>query len=128
MEQTPGREYERFAVDVLVEIDGQDGTPLTGRTRNISLGGLSVELPGPLQAGSDVEVRIALIFEDEQHSRRLGLPLHVIWSTPLGQAHQIGGRFGELSGEQLEYLDVFLTFLEVVPWSEPGATLEQQRG
>ena len=126
MEETPQREYERFAVDVRVEVDGRDGAVLVGHTRNISLGGLCVELPGPLEAGSDVEARIALIFEDEAHSERLRLPLHVVWSTPLGEVHQIGGRFGELTDEQVQYLDVFLSFLEIVPWSEPGMTLEQE--
>jgi Tfp pilus assembly protein PilZ len=124
MDETSPREYPRFAVDVRVEIDGQDGAVLVGHTRNISLGGLCVELPGPLKAGSDVEIRIALIFEDEEHSERLSLPMHVVWSTPLEKDHQIGGRFGELTEHELQYLDVFLSFLELVPWSEPGMVIE----
>lgn len=115
------RQYERFAVDVRVEVDVAGGTVLTGHTCNISLGGLCVDLAAPLQAGSDVNIRVALIFEDERHSDQLELPLHVVWSTPLERGHQIGGQFRELSKEQAEYLDVFLSFLEIVPWPDSEA-------
>jgi hypothetical protein len=127
MELSTERAHERHAVDVRVEVDGPGDSVLVGHTRNLSRGGLCVELADPLSAGSDVDVRIALIFEDEEKSEHLEVPMRVVWCRSTQEGHQIGGSFLALSAEQLEYLEVFVTFLEVLPWAAEDGETEAER-
>jgi hypothetical protein len=46
--------------------------------------------------------------------------MRVVWCRSADEGHQIGGQFRTLSEEQLEYLEVFVTFLEALPWPAPG--------
>jgi Tfp pilus assembly protein PilZ len=114
------REHPRFVMDAAVEIATADGEAMFGRTRNLSRGGLCVEIDSPLRVGSSVEVRIALVFQDEQRSEPLPLPSRIVWCTPLGAAHQIGVQFLRLSFYQAANLDLFLSYIDASPSPDAG--------
>ena len=108
------REHPRFAVCAVVEVTTRRGE-LHGQTRNVSRGGLCLELAEPLVTGEDVAIAIALVFQDEQRSEQLGLPARIVWCTPIDGAHQVGAKFSRLSARQLAHLDMFLRFIEAAP-------------
>jgi len=82
-----------------------------GRTRNVSRGGLCATVADPIPAGSDVDVSIVLVFDDEQQSEALRLPARIAWCTTVDDAYQIGVSFRPLSPERSEYLALFLKYL-----------------
>lgn len=102
-------------VDAAVEIATAEGEAMFGCTRNLSRGGLCVEIDSPLEVGASVEVRIALVFQDEQRSEPLPLPSRIVWCTPLGTTHQIGVQFLRLSFYQAANLDLFLSYIDASP-------------
>jgi Tfp pilus assembly protein PilZ len=110
-----GREHPRFVVDAMVEIMAASGALLRGRTRNISRGGLCVELHQALAAGEEVELRIALLFQDRRQTEALALPARIVWCTPLGDGCQVGSQFLRLSADQAAYLDLFLGYIDASP-------------
>jgi len=98
------REHPRFAIEARVDVR-TDAAGLSGRTRNLSRGGLCIELDAPLGAGADVEVGIALVFDDDHCSEPLALPACVAWCTPIDARYQVGCQFRRL----------FLRYLEAAP-------------
>ncbi|HTE55420.1 MAG TPA: PilZ domain-containing protein [Kofleriaceae bacterium] len=108
------REHPRFAIEARVDVR-TDAAGLSGRTRNLSRGGLCIELDAPLGAGADVEVGIALVFDDDHCSEPLALPACVAWCTPIDARYQVGCQFRRLSPHQAANLDLFLRYLEAAP-------------
>jgi len=107
------RLFPRFAVQLAVALETSDGRVLTGVSRNLSRGGISLETTEPVADGGDVTVRVTLVFDEERTSEPLDLPARVVWCTPFGaDAHQVGTQFRPLSSERLTYLDMFLRYLE----------------
>jgi Tfp pilus assembly protein PilZ len=97
---------------VSIEIRGPSGR-ITGRTKDVSEGGLAALIDTPIDAGTDVELAISLVFDEDTFSEPLALPARVVWCTPLGQReHQIGTAFSRLSPEQAEFLGMFLRYLK----------------
>lgn len=82
-----------------------------GRTTNVSRGGLCATMADPIALGVDLEVDVALVFEDTQ-SEPLRLPARVVWCTVVDEAYQIGLSFRPLSADHTKYLTVFLRYLE----------------
>jgi len=113
------RVHTRYVVDVAVEVESPDGKVVSGRSRNISRGGLCLDVDDVVDSGDDVDVRIALIFHDQHVSEPLGLPARVVWCTPLGKLHQVGCKFAALAPEEAAYLDLFLSYIDAAP--TPGA-------
>lgn len=109
---TGTREHPRFAVEAAVDVRLPDGASLSGATRNLSRGGVCLELDAPAPPGTDVAIHITLVFEVDTTSEPLALPARVAWSTPMGERHQIGCQFLALTREQLIYLDMFLRDLD----------------
>lgn len=91
---------------------------VSGRSRNISRGGLCLEVGDAVAAGDLVDVRISLIFHDQHISEPLGLPARVVWCTPLGDVHQVGCKFAVLGHEETAYLDLFLSYIDAAPRPE----------
>lgn len=91
---------------------GNEGGIVAGRTMNVSRGGLCADLESPVPNGVMVEVDLQLVFDDEAHSEPLRLAGRVVWCTPVDDAHQVGIAFRPLSAEQLEYLTMFLRYLD----------------
>ena len=82
-----------------------------GRTTNVSRGGLCATMADAIVVGVDLEVDIALVFEDTQ-SEPLRLPARVVWCTVVDEAYQIGLSFRPLTADHTKYLTVFLRYLE----------------
>jgi hypothetical protein len=105
------RQYPRFAIEAAVQLHGPD-TVATGRTDNVSRGGLCAVVDRPLAAGSQVQVNLSLVFDEETFSEPLSLPARVVWCTAMGDEHQLGTSFLGLNSEQQSYLEMFLRYLE----------------
>jgi hypothetical protein len=107
----PEREHPRYALDASVTFYVGAKTH-TGRTKNLSRGGLCADLAEPITAGIDIDVGIVLVFSDDVQSEALRLPARVAWCTSVDEGHQVGIAFRPLGAEQAEYLAVFLRYLD----------------
>jgi hypothetical protein len=105
------REHPRYALEVAVTLRG-DGWTVEGRTRNVSRGGLCATLIEAVPTGTDLEVDIALVFDDDVQSEPLQLAARAVWCTAMDSAYQVGLSFRPLSEEGAEYLTMFLRYLE----------------
>ncbi len=104
------REHTRYAHEAVVTLHVGAKTH-GGRTENVSRGGLCAGITERIALGTDCEVDIQLVFDDVQ-SEPLRLPARVVWCTTLDEAFQIGLSFQKLTAEQLEYLTMFLRYLD----------------
>ena len=103
--------HPRHAIEASIEVRGPDGA-IAGRTRDVSQGGIAALVDTPIAPGTEVEIAISLIFDEETFSEPLALPARVVWCTQLGERdHQIGTAFTRLSAEQSEFLGMFLRYL-----------------
>lgn len=84
------RENTRFPLEVraVCQVLGRAGPPLTGRTENISRGGLGLLLPERLPAGTGVEVEVLTRKEPLRMGGR------VIWSSPVAVRTGLAYRHG----------------------------------
>lgn len=90
-----------------------EGRELQGRTQNVSRGGLCADLVEAIPAGTDVEVDLQLVFEDDTQSEALRIPARVAWCTPMDDdTHQVGLAFKPMSAELAKYVGMFLRFLD----------------
>jgi hypothetical protein len=105
------REHPRYAHEAAVTVHAR-GSTLAGRTHNISRGGMCANLPEPLAAGSEVDVDLQLVFEEDAQSEPLRLPARVAWSTPFDDQFQIGLSFRPLDAEKTELFTIFLRLLD----------------
>jgi hypothetical protein len=104
------REHPRYAHEAVITlVHGLKS--VWGRTQNLSRGGLCADLPEAIAVGADIEVDIQLIFDDTE-SEPLRLPGRVVWCTTLDETYQIGLSFRGLTAEQVEYLTLFLKYLD----------------
>jgi hypothetical protein len=118
------RSSPRIAVEAKVVVVSRSGGSVEGHARNLSRGGLCVESAGAIEAGSDADVQIRLVFDAETTSEDLVLPARIVWCTPMGETNQVGLQFLALTDDQSAYLDMFLRYLEA---DEP-ADEEQDEG
>jgi hypothetical protein len=105
------REHPRYAHEASVTLRGPTWS-IEGRTRNVSRGGLCATLADPVAVGTDLDVDLALVFEDDAKSDALRLPARAVWCTSVDDAHQVGLAFRPLSAEASEYLTLFLRYLD----------------
>jgi hypothetical protein len=105
------RQHPRYAIELDAEITTADAR-VVGRTGNISRGGFCLLADAPLASHAACEVKLALVFEENQFSEQLKLPASVAWCTPLGGRYQIGVQFSPLTPQSRAYLDLFMKFLE----------------
>jgi len=108
---TDQRQHPRYAIELDAEIVVGD-TTVSGRTRDISCGGFCVLANEPLPLHTSCEVKLALVFSENQFSEHLTLAATVQWCTPIKNAYQIGIKFGELEPQYRGYLDLFIKFLD----------------
>lgn len=89
-----------------------DKLKVAGRTLNVSRGGLCVDLPQKCKVGDDVEVDLVLIFDEGTESEPLTLQARVVWCTKVDSAYQTGVVFRPMAPERVEYLTMFLRYLD----------------
>ncbi|HUJ62213.1 MAG TPA: PilZ domain-containing protein [Kofleriaceae bacterium] len=105
------REHPRYAHEAAVKLILGKRT-VEGRTRNVSRGGLCAELAEPLPVGSDLDVEMVLVFEDDVRSEALRLPGRVVWCTTVDDSNQVGIAFRPLDAQRLRFLTLFLSYLD----------------
>ena len=105
------REHPRYAHEAVIRVRAQ-GAEHEGRTTNLSRGGLCADLATQIAYGTDVEVDIQLVFEEDVQSEPLSVLARVVWSTPLDEGFQIGLVFKPMRAEQVQYLTMFLRYLD----------------
>lgn len=107
---TTDREHPRYAHEAVVTFHVATKTHW-GRTQNLSRGGLCADLAEAIPNGTDIEVDIQLVFDDVE-SEPLRLPARVVWCTTLDEGYQVGLSFQKLTAEQVQYLTMFLRYLD----------------
>jgi Tfp pilus assembly protein PilZ len=105
------REYPRYAHEAAVKVRAGQRA-FEGRTRNVSRGGLCATIVDPLAVGTEVELELVLVFDQDLQSDALRLPARVVWCTPVDEAHQVGLVFRPFDARRAEQIDLFLSFLE----------------
>jgi c-di-GMP-binding flagellar brake protein YcgR len=109
------REHPRYAHEAAVTLrtaDAADDRTISGRTVNLSHGGLCATLSAPLAVGLSVEADVQLVFEDDRQSEPLRLRGRIVWCTAVNDGHQVGVRFQGLEREKAEDLTMFLRYLD----------------
>ena len=104
------RQYPRYAIEAAIEVTG-GGSVVTGRSSNVSGGGVAAVVDGPLTAGENVQLKMSRVFGEDSFSEPLILPARVVWCTAMGDKHQLGTSFLALKPEQRTYLEMFLRYL-----------------
>lgn len=105
------RQFPRFALEAAVTVNA-GGRFVTGRTSNLSKGGLCAMLDGQVPVGGRVVVELALIFENDSVSEPLAVTARVVWCTAIQSQYQVGLSFLPLAPDAMKFLDVFLKFLQ----------------
>ncbi|HEY4241084.1 MAG TPA: PilZ domain-containing protein [Kofleriaceae bacterium] len=105
------REHPRYAHEAAVTLYEGDRV-YQGRSSNVSRGGLCATVTEPMPVGSALDIDLTLVFEDDLTSEPLRLPARVVWCTHLDDGHQLGLAFHSLDAERVEYLTMFLRYLE----------------
>ncbi|MEP6860239.1 MAG: PilZ domain-containing protein [Deltaproteobacteria bacterium] len=105
------REHPRYAHEAAAtfHIGAKD---VEGRTQNVSRGGLAATVDEALPVGTDIEVSLVLVFENNVHSEPLRVPARCVWSTEVDNGHQVGIMFRALTAELVGYLQIFLKYLD----------------
>lgn len=105
------REHPRYAHEAAITFHLPNGT-FEGRTSNVSRGGLCAILADVLPVGTDCDVSLVLVFDDDMQSEPLRLPCRIAWSTMVDDAHQVGVAFRPIDAKKAEYLALFLRYLD----------------
>jgi hypothetical protein len=103
------RQYPRYALKAEVEVIGP--RPLVGRARNLSRGGVCAEFAEEVVTGTEIQLRLCLVFDTNSFSEPLVVSARVVWCTGVGERYQIGAQWLQLDSEQISYLEMFLRFL-----------------
>ena len=104
------REHPRYAHEAVITLYAPR-LEISGRTSNLSRGGLCATLAEQIAVGTLVDVDIQLVFSDDAQSEALRLPARVVWCTSVDEGHQVGASFLPLDAERAEYLTMFLRYL-----------------
>lgn len=105
------RQHPRYAHTAAITLHGREHK-FEGRTHNVSKGGLCADLAEAIPVGTELQVDLQLVFEDESQSEPLRIPARVVWCTALDEGYQVGLAFKPLDAELTKYLGMFLRFLD----------------
>lgn len=105
------REHPRYAHEAIVTLRA-NGKLFQGRTTNVSRGGLAADLADHIPNGTEVELALQLVFEDEAQSEPLTIPARVVWCTTVDEGYQIGVSFKPMTAQQAQFLGMFLRYLD----------------
>ena len=102
----------RYAVEVDASVQVGDHS-IPARTKDMSRGGLCFLVGRALPQGSEIDLSLALVFDEDTRSEPIALRARVVWSTALGSdRHQVGATFMGMTSQARTYLDMFLRYLE----------------
>jgi hypothetical protein len=104
------REHPRYALDATVTFYAPDRA-VSGRTRNVSRGGLCATLTEELAVGASIEIDLQLVFAGQQRSEPLRLPARITWCTAIDDQYQLGVQFLALHDQAVADLTTFLRYL-----------------
>ena len=79
---------------------------------NVSRGGLCADLETPMANGTEVEVDLRLVFDDDVLSDPLRVGARVVWCTTVDDGYQVGLAFKALDAEKAQLVGVFLKYLD----------------
>jgi c-di-GMP-binding flagellar brake protein YcgR len=105
------RQHPRYAIELDAEITVGD-VVAAGRTHDISKGGFSMLAKKAVPVHAPGQVKLALVFSENEFSEQLVLPATAMWCTPIKNAYQIGVKFVMLDPQNRGYLDLFIKFLD----------------
>jgi hypothetical protein len=106
------RRHRRFAVDVEAVVHTASGPAFSARTRDLSRSGICLITSTGLAVNQPLLVELVLAFGDNAFSEPLRLESHVVWCTAIGASYQVGAMFEELDIEAVEFLEMFLRYLD----------------
>src|ERR1044071_6245867 len=107
----PEREHPRYAHEAAITFYALDRS-ISGRSRNVSRGGLCAELAEELPVGASIELDLQLVFQDNRQSEPLRLPARIVWCTAIDDHFQVGIQFLALHDETAADLQMCLRFLD----------------
>lgn len=107
----PEREYTRYAHEAAISVH-VSGKVHEGRTSNVSRGGLCADLATTIPMGTEVEVDMQLVFEEDEKSDALRLTGTVVWCTTVDDGYQIGVAFRPLNADKTKLINLFLRYLD----------------
>lgn len=105
------REHPRYAHEAVVTLR-VGGKLHTGRTTNVSRGGVAAEVDTLIAVGTDIECDLQLVFDDDAQSEALRVPGRVVWCTGLEDGFQVGVAFKPLAADKAQFLTLFLRYLD----------------
>lgn len=93
----PPRHAIRLSADLVV-----DGQSLTGMTRNLSMGGVCVEVHRPILEGKLLRITLFVVEDDVETEGIRGLELTgtVQWAAESHLGYRVGIKFGSLNATQ----------------------------
>jgi c-di-GMP-binding flagellar brake protein YcgR len=113
----PTRGFPRYAVQIDARVIlGSD--ELSARTRNLSRGGLCLNVARPVSIGTDCTVGLSLVFSESKRSEEISLSATVVWCTKVPGSHQLGLKFSQLSEQDQRQVNLFIQFLGSVEEEE----------
>jgi hypothetical protein len=83
-----------------------------GRTTNVSRGGLSADLPAAIAVGTEIDVDLQLVFEDDAQTEPLRVSGRIVWCTALEDVYQVGVAFKPLPADKVQLMTIFLRYLD----------------
>ena len=107
------RRDQRSEVELAAEVDAR-GEPLLAATRNLSKGGVCLDVERALPEGATLGVSLFLTLEgiEQADHEALVLPAKVIWCTERDDGGFTAGmQFGTLSAAQASAVETFLRTL-----------------
>lgn len=105
------REHPRFAHHAEISIV-LFGALVSGHTVNVSRGGLCALLDVAVTVGTELDVQLALCFEEGVQSESLRLRCRAVWCTPIKERYQVGFSFVRLLPEAQRDVELFMRFLD----------------
>lgn len=98
---TPRDRAPRFDVRLSAELR-VEGRVITGTTRNLSSGGVCLEIDRPMKEGALIRLTLFMVEDDVESEGARGLELMgtVQWSAEADRGHAIGVKFGNLNSAQ----------------------------
>jgi hypothetical protein len=99
--ENPTARQPRFPIRIGAELR-VEGKLVTGTTRNLSVGGVCVEIDRPLKEGALVQMVLFTVEEDVELEGQKGLELtgNVQWTAEADRGYAVGLKFGNLTAAQ----------------------------